>query len=141
MLKVIALDLEGTLISNAMSQIPRPGLFRFLEGCREISERVVIYTTVNETRFRSIAEYLVTEGFAPTWFHTVEYVTWEGNTKDLNFIPNSEVHNSVLVDDYQLYVHPGQEDRWQEVEQFAYPYPESDRQLDDTLKRLMSKFI
>jgi len=30
MIKVITLDLEGTLISNAMSQIPRPGLFEFL---------------------------------------------------------------------------------------------------------------
>lgn len=27
---VLALDLEGTLISNAMSQIPRPGLHAFL---------------------------------------------------------------------------------------------------------------
>ena len=30
-IQVIALDLEGTLISNAHSQIPRPGLYRFLE--------------------------------------------------------------------------------------------------------------
>jgi hypothetical protein len=30
-IKVLALDLEGTLISNAMSQIPRPGLYDFLE--------------------------------------------------------------------------------------------------------------
>jgi hypothetical protein len=30
---VIALDLEGTLISNAVSQFPRPGLYSFLEYC------------------------------------------------------------------------------------------------------------
>jgi hypothetical protein len=28
---ILALDLEGTLISNAISQIPRPGLHCFLE--------------------------------------------------------------------------------------------------------------
>ena len=26
---ILALDLEGTLISNAVSQIPRPGLYNF----------------------------------------------------------------------------------------------------------------
>jgi hypothetical protein len=30
---VLAVDLEGTLISNTMSQIPRPGLFMFLSRC------------------------------------------------------------------------------------------------------------
>lgn len=30
----LALDLEGTLISNAVSQISRPGLYSFLEYCR-----------------------------------------------------------------------------------------------------------
>ena len=45
-IKTIALDLEGTLISNAMSQIPRPGLFSFLEECRRLVERVVMFTTV-----------------------------------------------------------------------------------------------
>ena len=29
--KVLALDLEGVLISNAVSQIARPGLFDFLK--------------------------------------------------------------------------------------------------------------
>jgi hypothetical protein len=49
----IALDLEGTLISNAVSQFPRPGLFTFLEYCHE-NFRLVIFTAVNEVRFRSI---------------------------------------------------------------------------------------
>ena len=49
-LHVLALDLEGTLISNAMSCIPRPGLFAFLEGCREMFARVVLFTAVLEAR-------------------------------------------------------------------------------------------
>src|SRR5690606_39462147 len=67
-LTVIALDLEGTLISNAMSQLPCPGLYGFLEGCRSICNRVVMFTTVNEVTFREIAALLVAEGTAPSWF-------------------------------------------------------------------------
>src|SRR5690606_29950088 len=66
--KVLALDLEGTLISNAVSQIPRPGLFDFLTRCRDSFSRIVMFTTVSEKRFRDIAGLLVKEGFAPTWF-------------------------------------------------------------------------
>jgi NLI interacting factor-like phosphatase len=54
----IALDLEGTLISNAVSQFPRPGLFTFLEYCHENFDRLVMFTAVNEVRFRSIARIL-----------------------------------------------------------------------------------
>ena len=43
---ILALDLEGTLISNAVSQIPRPGLHRFLEDVRSQFEELVLFTTV-----------------------------------------------------------------------------------------------
>ncbi len=136
MLKVIALDLEGTLISNAMSQIPRPGLFDFLVGCKSITERVVIYTTVKEDRFRKIADLLVSESLVPKWFAKIEYVNWEGKTKDLSLIPNSEVTSSVLVDDFHIYVHEGQESQWVEIAQFDHPYPESDDELEVILNKL-----
>ncbi len=62
----IALDLEGTLISNAVSQFPRPGLLTFLEYCHQnfvgvasrFDTRLVIFTAVNEVRFRSISRTL-----------------------------------------------------------------------------------
>jgi hypothetical protein len=57
----IALDLEGTLISNAVSQFPRPGLFTFLEYCHQNFDRLVILTAVNEVRFRSIASAISTD--------------------------------------------------------------------------------
>ena len=82
MIEVIALDLEGTLISNAVSQIPRPGLYKFLELCRSITNRVVIFTSVGEEVFRSIAKELVKEGYAPEWFAEMEYIQWEGETKN-----------------------------------------------------------
>ena len=55
---MIALDIEGTLISNAVSQFPRPGLFTFLEDCHQNFDQLVIFTAVNEVRFRSISRTL-----------------------------------------------------------------------------------
>jgi hypothetical protein len=81
----LALDLEGTLISNAMSQIPRPGLFEFLGRCAALFPRLVMFTTVNEDKFRQIARLLVEEGKAPAWFANIEYVNWQGETKNLEF--------------------------------------------------------
>jgi hypothetical protein len=64
----IALDVEGTLISNAVSQFPRPGLFTFLEYCHQNFDRLVIFTAVNEVRFRSISRTLAEAGDVPVWF-------------------------------------------------------------------------
>mgnify|MGYP004712337163 CR=1 FL=1 len=51
---ILAMDLEGTLISNAVSQIPRPGLYQFLEAVNSKFDRLGIYTTVPEALLRSI---------------------------------------------------------------------------------------
>lgn len=133
---VLALDLEGTLISNAMSQIPRPNLFEFLARCHALFPRVVMFTTVKEPRFRDIARLLVEEGHAPAWFEHIEYVVWECKTKDLNFIPGAEPHEAWLVDDFERYVHPGQETRWLQVEYFDHPYAATDTGLKKMLTRL-----
>ncbi len=82
-IQVIALDLEGTLISNAHSQIPQPGLRRFLESCKELVGRVVMFTTVDELRFRRIASQLVKERHAPHWFAEIEYVARDCETQNL----------------------------------------------------------
>ena len=133
---VVALDLEGTLISNAMSQIPRPGLFEFLTACRELFTRVVMYTTVKEPQFRDIATLLVKEGVAPRWFAEVEYVTWAGKTKDLNFVAGADVNEIILVDDFEDYVHPGQKPQWLRIDHFAPPYAASDQGLEKALRAL-----
>ncbi len=135
---VIALDLEGTLISNAISQIPRPHLHTFLDGCKDITDRVVIFTTVKEERFRKIAQLLVSEAVAPEWFSTIEYINWHGKTKDLNFIPNSKTSEAVLVDDAVAYITTGQEKQWIEVKQFVSPYTGADSELPFILKQLQN---
>lgn len=52
---VLAIDLEGTLISNAVSQFSRSGLYNFLEYCHNNFCRIVIFTAVSELHFRNIA--------------------------------------------------------------------------------------
>ena len=130
--KVLALDLEGTLISNAMSQYVRPGLFDFLTQCHALFERVVMFTTVKEPLFREIAQRLAGEGSAPAWFADIEYVAWEGKTKDLGFVPDADVQEIVLLDDYKGYIHPGQEPQWLEISCFD-PSDGTDDALTGTL--------
>ncbi|SEK98958.1 NLI interacting factor-like phosphatase [Variovorax sp. YR750] len=136
---VLALDLEGTLISNAMSQIPRPGLAEFLTRCAELFPRIVMFTTVKEERFRKIARLLVDEKVAPTWFADMEYITWQGETKDLQFVPGVDPHQVLLVDDFEKYVHPGQETQWLQVEHFDYPYSSEDRGLAEVFDALAAR--
>jgi hypothetical protein len=136
---VLALDLEGTLISNAMSQIPRPGLAEFLTRCAELFPRIVMFTTVKEERFRKIARLLVDEQVAPAWFADMEYITWHGETKDLQFVPGVHVHQVLLVDDFEKYVHPGQEAQWLKIEYFDYPYGSTDTGLAKMLQILAAR--
>lgn len=136
---ILALDLEGTLISNAASQIPRPGLNEFLIQCRAIFPRIVMYTTVSEARFRPIAELLVDEGLAPGWFAQIEYVRWTGATKDLARIRGATVHQCLLVDDFEGYVHPGQRSQWVRIDSFEHPYEPSDQGLARALLELRQR--
>jgi NLI interacting factor-like phosphatase len=130
---VLALDLEGTLISNAMSRFPQPGLLRFLEGVQAHFPRVVLFTAVSEARVRPILELLVDEGTAPLWFRAIEIVTWTGEVKDLRFIDSCEPLDARLVDDLESYVHPEQRAQWVPIIPFVAPYAATDRELDRVL--------
>ena len=134
----VALDLEGTLISNAMSQFPRAGLFELLERCKAHIPRVVIYTAVSERLFRPIAATLVNEQLAPPWFADIEYVDWSGPHKDLAFIDQCDPSRALLVDDNPDYVVPSQRDQWIRVPEFAAPY-EVDDALAEVWRAIKSK--
>ncbi len=84
---VIALDLEGTLISNAVSQFPRPGLYSFLEFCHRTFERVYLYTAVRDAVCEAILQTLASENSAPDWFLDVPLVQWNREFKDLSNTP------------------------------------------------------
>lgn len=136
---VLALDLEGTLISSAVSVFVRPGLFRFLTLCQPLFERLVMFTTVKEERFREIARFLVDEGSAPSWFSELECVKWSGPTKDLAFVRNAAVRRVLLVDDIERYVHPEQHAQWIPIRGFEPPFVEDDGELERVLGELMRR--
>ena len=137
--RVLALDLEGTLISNAVSCFPRPGLYAFLEFCRDRFDRVVLFTTVPENRCRPILNALVDEGSAPAWLRDIEFVEWTGPHKDLRFIRDADAATALLVDDLETYVHPEQRSQWIPIAQFAAPYPPTDTELGHVIERLRAR--
>lgn len=132
----LALDLEGTLISNAVSQFPRPGLHAFLDFCRGSFPRLLVYTAVEERIFRGVARQLVADGYAPAWFQSVPHLQCEGQYKDLRLIPGADVATSLLVDDLESFVHPDQRDCWVRIEPFNKPYPTTDRELERVISLL-----
>lgn len=138
-IEVLALDLEGTLISNAVSQIPRPGLHAFLLECAARFSRVVMFTTVPEARFRAIARTLADEGAAPEWFPDLEYVRWQGPIKNLRFITDAPLERTVLLDDCGDVIHPAQMEQWIPVPLFESPYEESGCVLETVLEALSNR--
>ena len=137
---IIALDLEGTLISNAISQFPRPGLYSFLKYCRNNFSRIVIFTAVNELQFRNIAKTLVEQNKVPHWFASSEYINWSGRYKDLSFIPNTECDRVILIDDREEYIKPEQKNSWIYIPGYDYPYSPNDSELEKIVGKL-SKLV
>lgn len=140
-MEVIGLDLEGTLISSAVSQIPRPGLFSFLEQCKDITDRVVMFTFVNEQKFREIAQRLVDDGFAPEWFATMEYINWDKiRYKDLNFIPDVNIESVVIIDDQLGCIKRDQLGMMIKIEEFYPELETEDCNAFDPVLKILKEF-
>lgn len=156
MKRVLALDLEATLVSNAMSQFPRPGLYDFLELCRRHFDEVVLFTAVRSVRARQVLENLSTDESAPEWFSKIRIVPWSIDPdyasehlilltdvyKDLSFVSDMyeegevEVENIWIVDDDEMWINPAQKDQWIPIKEFVYKEPV----IDQELKRLSVLF-
>lgn len=139
-IKQIALDLEGTLISNAMSQFPRPGLYEFLVRVEQLFARVVLFTAVSTPRARSILELLAAEGEVPGWVAGMKIIEWSGEKKDLRFVDPDEPESCLLVDDIEAYVLEEQRVNWISVREFEPPYCPEDRELWRVLALLESRY-
>ena len=140
MFDVIALDLEGTLISNAMSQFPRPGLYNFLTAVKRLAHRVVMFTGVREPLFRQIAATLCNEGRAPSWFLDIEYVKWNHLLKkDLQYIKNIRIERSVIIDDVPEYIKEEHMPQFVHIRQYDRPYSLQDREFDRILTILQER--
>lgn len=66
--KVLALDLERTLIDDAHSGRARPGLREFLAYCLDRFERVTLFTSVETADAWEVLEELESNGFVPSDF-------------------------------------------------------------------------
>lgn len=111
--KVIALDLEQTLIDNSLNRSPRPGLFRFLSFCQHAFSKVVIFTTVETEDAREVFETLYSQGYVPEeLYRDLTFVEWRGEYKDLRFVNDALPQEIVLVDDDVGWIHPEQQDNW-----------------------------
>jgi hypothetical protein len=128
--ETLVLDLEGTLISNAVSQFPRPGLFEFLELCRSCFSNVLIYSGVREEKYRSVAAQLIVDNQAPRWFSGLQHEHWIGDYKDLRVLDGMSLGTMVIVDDQEECIHPEQRKRWIRIKEFEAPYSSDDCELE-----------
>jgi len=132
---VVALDLEETLISNAVSAFPRPGLKRFVEFALKVADRVVMFTIVREERARDLLQQIENEGCLPAGFAAaVEFVLYLGRTKDLSAAGEPESATILLVDDQPSMVHPGQEANWIPIAEFLPPFDQENHELERVAK-------
>lgn len=86
---ILALDIEGTLISHASTMVPRPGLFDFLLFCRQNFERIVFFSFLEEERGRQILNTMADAGHMPEWVRCAEYLNAQGGrpgAKDLSLL-------------------------------------------------------
>lgn len=134
---LLCLDLEGTLISNAVSQIPRPGLKRFLERATVLCD-LMLYTSVSRERVDSIRRLLIEEQVAPTWFADLPVIHPTGTVK---YKSRCGRPCALLLDDQVGVVAAGEEDWWIPIKEFSPPYSEQDCELIKTLETIQSRLV
>jgi len=140
-IKVLALDLEGTLIASASNPIPRPGLYEFLQWCKSRFKRIVIYTSVEEDKFRSTANKLVENKYVPPWFKDVDYIEWDFMIKDLYNIEGITPEQAIIVDDAEIFIYNNQKSQWIEIKPFDYPYPADDQELSRVVNIIERNYL
>jgi hypothetical protein len=126
----LALDLEETLISSAMSQIPRPGLREFLRKCTARFD-TFLYTCVRTEKVQEILRTLVEYGDIDPIHAGLACVSWDPRQeryKDLSRVPGEGP--VYLVDDCVWYVHSDQQAQWIQIQPFDPTKP------DDELNRI-----
>jgi hypothetical protein len=124
--KTLVLDIEGTLVSNAVSIFPRHELYKFLEFVKTKFDRIVVMTCLEERKFREVAHVLCVEGSAPKWFENLEWINWSKFYfvdqpqlyKNLKFI-NEDISDIYIIDDMERYIDPDQKSQWIPIESFS----------------------
>lgn len=121
MTPLLCLDLEGTLLSNAVSQIPALAIAL----CD-----LMIYTSVSEQRVFAIRKLLVVENAAPIWFAALNVIRPAGTLKPKSACGRDD---AFLLDDQVSVIVPGEEDWWIQIPEFLPPYSDEDKVLSEAL--------
>ncbi|MFC2131595.1 NIF family HAD-type phosphatase [Bacteroidota bacterium] len=139
--KILALDLEGTLITDRITIVPRPGLYEFLEYCKSKFERIVMMTSVPLEYFLQTREHLLEIEAVPKWFIKVPYINYAdfeesefGEFKDLRCIPESKVDEILIIDDMEWFIRNEQNQQWISITPFK------GNQDDNELIKIMKYF-
>ncbi|WP_152206580.1 NIF family HAD-type phosphatase [Marinobacter changyiensis] len=132
---MLCLDLEGTLISNAVSQIPRPGLYAFLESVSEVCD-LMLYTSVSTEKVDAIRTLLIEERAAPAWFADLSVIHPTGTLKHRARCARSD---AMLLDDQAAVVAPGEESWWVPIAEYLPPYSDHDGELIKALATIRSR--
>lgn len=136
---LICLDLEGTLISNAVSQIPRPGLKEFLSELSTFAG-IVLFTSVSPQRTQEIKRLLVEEGSAPDWFLRVQSIHPAATVKYKASVSDAAYYRTVLlVDDQSSVIAADEHDWWVPVAEYMAPYEPEDCELEDVFLRIRER--
>ncbi len=130
MIQAICLDLEGTLISSAVSQFPRPHVRQFLDFCCSLNKNLFWLTSVNQPKVEGIINLLIEEGYFPEEVMTIKYLPWQDKHSikrlDLTGFSPEEV---LAIDDYpEIYV-PEHQSQVIKVKCFESPYSSEDTEL------------
>jgi hypothetical protein len=121
-IKVLALDLERTLITNCINHRPRPGLYEFLAFCLESFEKVVIFTGVDNGTAREVLQELADKGEIPQEFpRRAKVLDWSGEYKDLKFVPGASIEEILIVDDDESYILADQKSQWIPIQPYDPP--------------------
>jgi hypothetical protein len=140
MIEVITLDLEGTLISSAVSQFPRPYVRQFLDFCLSTGKKLMWLTAVNPEKVQGIVQLLAEEGYFPEAALDIEHVEWIGRSafKDLELTgyPPEQV---VAIDDWKPIYLPEHHSQVIQVECFQAPYSELDEGLLAAQRQLATR--
>lgn len=129
-MQTLALDLEGTLISNVVSCWARPGLNDFLRWAVATFDRVVVFSAASPARVQCALDALVEMRDIEQRFAKLPIVNWSRiGHKKLEYVDAANPDQVWLVDDYEEYVDPSERHRWVAVNTWEAPYAPTDNEL------------
>lgn len=122
---ILAVDLEGTLISNAVSAFARPRLAEFLGWASTRFAQVVLYTAVPAARAAVVLKRVTELDGVPAAVMPTRVLTQEGPCKGLHHV-DRDTWPILLLDDQAGAVCPDEVEQWVPIQPWSAPYANDD---------------